>query len=101
MPRPPFVMKPSRHAVLTCDGKFVIAGRASFVWETFLLRRAAGVPGRYLIRSGNDKPWHLLECTVEEAEQELIAWMTMFGKRRVKQMQKMRASRGQRGLPVG
>lgn len=100
MPRPPFTMRASRHAVLTCDGKFVVGGRAAFVWETFLKRRAAGVPGRYMIRSDQDKPWHLLDWTIEEGEAELAEW-GMFGKRRVQQMRKMRANRGQRGLPVG
>ena len=100
MPRPPFAMKSSRGAVLTCNGKFVVGGRASFAWETFLQRRAAGVPGNYAIRRGEKgAPWHRLEWTILEAEEALGKW-GRFGYRRVSQMRRMRAARAKRGLPV-
>lgn len=97
--RPPFLMKPSRIAVLRCDGIFVISGRASFVWETFLLRRASGVPGLYEISGPNAGVWHKLDWTIEEATEMLRGW-GMFGVKRVSQMEKLRASRSERGLPV-
>lgn len=101
-PRPPFQMRPSRQAVLTCDGRFIVAGRASFVWETFLMRRAAGVPGDYAIRADGPRrgrPWHRLDWTVEQAEDALSEW-GIFGPGRVAQMRQMRESRERRGLPV-
>lgn len=102
-PRPPFVMKASRSAVLRCDGKFVVSGRASFVWETFLLRRAAGVPGVYEISRGRQggvgAPWHTLSWTIDDAETALSSW-GIFGPRRLARMRKLRASRTGRGLPV-
>jgi hypothetical protein len=100
--RPPFVMKPSRSAALTCDGKFVVAGRASFVWETFLHRRVSGVPGEYAIRADQGKPWHRLDWTMNEAEEALRDWYAKgVGRHRVPRMLKLRESRRQRGLPVG
>lgn len=99
MKRHPFKMTSSRSAVLICDGKFVIGGRASFVWETYLMRRAAGVPGNCKIRASDKATWHEISHTVSEAEDELQTWGT-FGAKRVKQMRKMRESRIERGLPV-
>jgi hypothetical protein len=100
MKRSPFLMKASITAVLRCDGKFVVGGRASFVWETFLQRRVAGIPGLYEVTKGRGYPWHRLDWTMDEAEEALLAW-GMFGKRRVKRMLTMRAGRARRGLPVG
>lgn len=99
MPRPPFQMKASRHASLRCDGKFVVGGRASFVWETFLLRRCAGVPGAYEIRADRDRPWHTLDWTIGDAEDALERW-GRFGYRHVARMRKLRQSRINRNLPV-
>jgi hypothetical protein len=100
MRRPPFLMKTSRHAVLRCDGRFIVGGRASFVWETFLERRVAGVPGAHEIRrDGNENPWHRLDWTIEEATEALLHWGS-FGPRRVKRLEKSRASRAARGLEV-
>ena len=102
MKRPPFVMKPSRPAVLRCDGRFVVAGRASFVWETFLQRRVAGVPGEHEIRADQGKPWHRLDWTMDEAEEALTAWYgKSVGRHRVSRMLRLRESRRKRGLPVG
>jgi hypothetical protein len=102
--KPPFTMKPSRSAVLRCDGKFVVSGRASFVWETFLLRRAAGVPGNYEIRRNSrghkdNPPWHALNFTMEEGELALLEWGS-FGPRRVTRMRKVRENRRRQGLEV-
>lgn len=99
MKRPPFLMRASRGATLRRDGKFLVGGRASFVWETFLKSRAAGVPGDYEIRASDRQPWHRLDWTIEEAEEMLATW-GMFGAKRVKQMQAFRARRVDRGLPV-
>jgi hypothetical protein len=96
----PFKMLPSRAAVLRCDGRFVIGGRAAFVWETYLLRRAAGVPGEYEIRAGDKTIWHKIVCSIEEAEAELQSY-GMFGKGRVSRARKTREGRIRRGLPVG
>jgi hypothetical protein len=95
---PPFQMKPSRQASLKCDGKFVVAGRASFVWETFLMRRASGVPGGYEIRGPG--PWHKVDLSIGQAEELLTTW-GFLGNRRVSRAQKIRAGRAKRGLPVG
>lgn len=101
MNRAPFKMTSARHATLMCDGKFISGGRASFVWQTFLQRRAAGVPGVYEIShrvSGKERR-HRVDYTIEQAEQELAGW-GVFGRRHVALMRKMRASRKERGLPV-
>lgn len=100
MKRPPFEMRASRYATLLRDGRFILGGRASFVWESFLQSRVAGVPGVYEIRSDRGKPWHRLDWTIEEAEEALAAW-GIFGAGRVKRMKTMRAGRARRGLPVG
>jgi hypothetical protein len=99
MKNPPFKMLPSRNAVLRCDGKFVISGRASFAWETYLMRRAVGVPGVHEIRSSSGV-WHRLDHTISEAEEMLGGW-GMFPERRIARARKLRASRIRRGLPVG
>ncbi len=100
MKRPPFTMAASRHATLRCDGKCIVSSRASFVWETFLMRRAAGVPGLYEIRSDRDKPWHRLDWTIDEGVEALGEW-GMFGKHRVVRTESTRQARLARGLPVG
>lgn len=94
-------MRAARGAVLTCNGKFVVSGRASFVWETYLMRRVAGVPGDYAIRMHvpRDAPWHRLSWTMEEAEEYLREWGT-FGSRRVRNALVTRAGRERRGLRV-
>ena len=92
-------MKPSTSAVLRCDGTFVISGRASFVWETFLLRRVAAIPGAYEIR-GPSKKWHKLDWTPEQATEMLLDW-GFTGKKRVASMKKLRERRAARNLPVG
>lgn len=99
--RHPFKMLPSRGAVLRCDGKFVIGGRASFVWETLVNRRAAGVPGVYEIRAAGSTTWHRVDATIEEAEAEIESWHSMFTARRLARLRKTREGRKQRGLPVG
>ncbi len=100
MKRPPFKMLPSRNgAVLRRDGKFVKAGRASFVWETFLMSRAAGVPGVYEVRL-NAGPWHRLTWTIEEAEERLAAESKMFGKNKIDRCRRTRDARARRGLEV-
>lgn len=100
MKRAPFKMLPSRAARLRRDGSLVVAGRASFVWETLLLCRASGVPGVYEVRRGErDAPWHRVELTIEEAEQELTEWGT-FAHRRVARARRTRAAREKRGLEV-
>jgi hypothetical protein len=96
---PPFNMLPSRPAVLRCDGTFVVGGRASFVWETFLMRRASGVPGDYEIRAEQGRPWHRIVWTIEEAEADLGSW-GIFGRRRQARARRIRERRAQRGLPV-
>lgn len=97
----PFKMLPSRGAVLRCDGRFVISGRASFVFETYLLRRAAGVPGEYEIRAADKGVWHKLAYTVEEADAELERVYVKLGKARLALARKTRETRIRRGLPVG
>lgn len=104
MKKPPFKIKPSTRAVLMCDGKFVIGGRTSFVWETFLMRRAAGVPGEYAMRGGDrGEPFHRVAATIEEAEIELALCngLPRHGARQVERMRETRAARERRGLPVG
>jgi hypothetical protein len=67
-------MLPSRYAVLTRDGKGVTSGRASYVWLTYLENVASGVPGTYRIkRAERGAPWHRLDLSVEQAEQELLS----------------------------
>lgn len=108
MKRTPFKMSTSRSATLRCDGKFIVSGRASFVWETFLMRRAAGVPGRHEIRaelgeprSGlRSRPWHKLEWTMEEAEQGLADWFGPRSGKYVARARRIRAGRGRQGLMV-
>ena len=101
---PPFRMSSSRGATLKRDGKFLVGGRASFCWETFLQSRVAGVPGKYEIALAvpqhRHTVWHTLEWTIEEAEYALAGW-GLFGPRRVARMRKMREGRERRGLPVG
>lgn len=101
---PPFAMKASRRATLKRDGKFVVGGRASFAWETFLQSRVAGVPGKYEIALAvphyKKTVWHEIAWTIEEAEAALAEW-GVFGYRRVARMRKMREGRIRRGLPVG
>jgi hypothetical protein len=98
MKRAPFKMLPSRSAVMKVNGRFHTSGRASFVWETLLMRRASGVPGDYEIRRGEiGSPWHRIELTIEEAEVLLIDWGTW---RRVKRARAFRRNREQSGLPV-
>jgi hypothetical protein len=93
-------MLPSRGAALTCDGKHVVSGRASFVWETFVLRRAAGVPGDYAIRrNAPGAPWHKISASIEEAEAVLRS-SRIFGKGKVERARKTRVGRERRGLPV-
>jgi hypothetical protein len=94
---PPFKMLASRQASLKCDGKFVVAGRASFVWETFLMRRASGVPGDYEIRGPG--PWHEVGLSIEQAEALLEAW-GFLAHRRVARARRIREGRTKRGLPV-
>jgi hypothetical protein len=94
-------MLPSRQAALKCNGRFVTAGRASFVFETFLMRRAAGVPGVYEIARGErGSPWHRLDWTMEEAEAALASGWKLSGARRVRQAHTTREARRQQGLPV-
>lgn len=99
MRRPPFKMLPSRRAVLRVDGKFVVGGRASFVWETYLMRRAAGVPGDHEIRLGQNGKWHRLTWSIEEADEALGSW-GIFGSRRQERARRTRAERARRGLAV-
>ena len=101
MTKPPFKLRGNRHAVLTRDGKFVISARSPFVWETYLLSRAGGVPGEYKIRADDLKVWHTLDVTIEEAEEQLVAWSKMFGRQKVARERKRRERRAERGLPVG
>ena len=104
MKRPPFKMLPSRGAALRRDGKHVVSGRASFVWETYLLNRASGVPGEYEIRRGeNGSPWHRLDWSIEDGEEALLLWGFLKAHRtqRVMRCQKRRRARAERGLPVG
>jgi hypothetical protein len=101
MKRMPFKMIPSRSATLMRDGKFVVGGRASFVWECFLKNRAAGVSGNYIIRSDRNHPWHRLDWTIEEAEIALMEWSKMFGRKNVERARVTRKARAERGLPVG
>jgi len=104
--RPPFKMLPSRQASLSCDGKFVCGGRASYVWETFLMRRIAGVPGDYVISARGTKK-HRLDWTIEEAEAEMVNdrqpnhMRKVFSERRLQRGRQTRAARERRGLPVG
>lgn len=99
--KPPFKMLPHRAAALVCDGKHVVSGRASFVWETFLMRRAAGVPGDYAIRRGErGAPLHDVDLSIEEAEAELEQW-GRFAAGRLRRARRTRAAREKRGLPVG
>lgn len=104
-PKAPFQMKPSAGAKLMCDGKLVISGRASFVWETYLLRRVAGVPGHYAIRLDNraNAAWHVLNFRMREAEEALRSWSKLpgYAERRISMARKTREARGSRGLPVG
>lgn len=104
----PFLIKGSRGAVLVCVrpgeevARHVVSGRATFVWETFLMRRASGVPGEYRIRGarpGRETKWHLVNLTIEEAEAELLEW-GFLGPGRVKRAQQTREGRKRRGLPV-
>jgi hypothetical protein len=108
MKRPPFKMVGSRGASLTRDGKHIVSGRASFVWEQFLLNRASGVPGEYKIRANHpnaprgERPWHRLDWTPEEAEEMILAWSPPWsGPKKIARMHKLRAARQERGLPVG
>lgn len=102
MKRPPFKMLPARGATLRCDGKFVVGGRASFAWETFLQRRIAGVPGRYEIRlTGPVGPWHKLDWTPEEAEEVYRAGLPKYRSGAViARLHGTREARRRRGLPV-
>jgi hypothetical protein len=100
--RPPFKMLPSRPATLTCDGRHVVSGRASFVFETFLMRRASGVPGDYLIRRSHGReatPWHRLDWTMDEAT-DALATYGFLGASRVRRAMQTRANREAQGLPV-
>ena len=100
MSRVALLTRPSRRATLMRDGKFLVGGRASFVWADYIQARAAGIPGRYEIRSDTSTVWHQLDWTIEEAEQALRLW-GMFGPKRLRQMRDLRGRREQRGLPVG
>jgi hypothetical protein len=103
MTRPPFQMRASRGAALRRDGKHIVSGRASYVWERFLYARVAGVPGDYEIRMaepGGSGPWHKLDWSIGQAEYALSEWGT-FGSRRVALMKRTRLARKNRGLPVG
>lgn len=107
MKRPPFKMLPSRQATLTCDGKHVVSGRASFVWENFLLRRISGVPGAYEISARNTKK-HRLDWTPEEARLYVLETaaqhhrtIRVLAARKIARALVTRAARQTRGLPVG
>lgn len=100
--RPPFKMLPSHGAVLRRDGKFVVGGRASFAWETYVQCRAAGVPGAYEIRRSwpNPGPWHQLRHTVEQAEQTIIESKAMSAPGQLRRARATRERRRVRGLEV-
>lgn len=101
MKRPPFQMKASRRATLKRDGKFVVGGRASFCWETFLMSRIAGVPGCYEIRlDRKDSPWHQLDWSMDEAEQFFRSVGGLASRTRPNAALITRANRQRRGLPV-
>lgn len=99
MIRPPIRMTTHERADLRCDGKWLQSARASFVWETFLLRRAAGIPGDHEIRRGRSGRWYLVSCTIEEAEEALAA-SKLFGQAKVLRSRRIRQRRIERGLPV-
>ena len=102
MKKPPFLMTSHQRAVLICDGRFVIAGKRSFVWETFLMRRTAGVPGVYAIRDGNNSsPWHQLNWSIEQAEADLGEFLGRWTQNRLAMAIRTREYRAARGLPVG
>jgi hypothetical protein len=81
--RPPFQLRPSRHATVrftSVDGRVTHrGGRSTYVWAWYVLaRRAAGIDGTYEIRLNEGtratreaRPWHLIDITQEEAEQAL------------------------------
>jgi hypothetical protein len=97
-------MLANRQASLTCNGKFIVAGRAHFVWETFLMRRIAGVPGVYEI-GANGLKRHRLDWTIQEAEEVMLnigttRTGTFFAARKLARGRRTRAERERRGLEV-
>lgn len=90
MKRPPFKILPSTQSVYRRGGRFVTAGRTSFVWETLVMAAACNVPGPHEIRRGTG-PWYRIDLTVAEAEAALDPKDDAFGRRRVERARRFRS----------
>lgn len=90
---PPVKMKRTRHAVLRCNGKEIASGRASHVWEIYLQRRVAGIPGAYEIRVGRyGAQWYRLYISIEDAEVAFLDW-GMCSESRVARLRRIKECR--------
>lgn len=95
MLRPPFKILPSVSGQYRRDGKHVVGGRLSFVWENLVTAIACGIEGTHEIRRASGR-WYKITMSVEEAEQALDPNDDFFGKRRVARARKFRAKRESR-----
>mgnify|MGYP000049963651 CR=1 FL=1 len=92
MRKPPFKIVGYTHATYRRDGKFIVAGRTSFVWERLVMAIASGIGGVHEIRR-REGPWHTITMSVEEAEAALNPKGDFFGQRRVARARAFRARR--------
>lgn len=99
--RMPFKMLPSRRASYRRDGKHIVSGRASFVWQNVLEARVAGIPGVHEVKADTGTRWHRIDLSIEEAEEAYLAWRTLHREAAISRLRRTRAARERRGLPVG
>lgn len=99
---PPTKIAGHRHATIRYTDwrgqKVVRGGRAPFLWLWYvLLPLAAESTSEVEWRSDRGSTWHRLSASVEEAEEDLLAFSPMSGAALVKKARAARRARAARG----